>query len=72
MTESVLPEGWHEDNRGLCRSCGARIIWATHNSGNRAPFNLDGVSHFATCPQGNEWRHGRQRSHRRFAPMDCD
>ena len=39
-----------------CRSCGARIAWLRTTSGRLAPVNADGISHFATCPQAEDWR----------------
>jgi hypothetical protein len=38
------------------RSCGARIAWLRTTSGRLAPVNADGISHFATCPQAEDWR----------------
>ena len=48
-------------NVGTCSTCGARIVWCLTSKGNRAPFNPDGVSHFATCPQAGEHRHRRTK-----------
>jgi hypothetical protein len=58
--EWPLPE-WAELDRGArptaCRSCGATILWVlSKRSGKRAPLNPDGTSHFATCPQADQWR----------------
>ncbi len=41
-----------------CRSCGGPIRWTVTKEGRKMPINLDGVSHFATCPNAKEWRHG--------------
>lgn len=30
--------------------CGEPIFWVTHASGKRAPYNHNGLIHFATCP----------------------
>ena len=38
-----------------CRSCGAEITWETID-GKWHPYNLNGTSHFDTCPQANSWR----------------
>lgn len=44
-----------------CRSCGAVIFWDKHpKTGRPHPFNADGTSHFATCPNAKEWR-GKKR-----------
>jgi hypothetical protein len=55
----ALPAGWTADNLARCRSCKAEVIWAVHDSGKRAPFDMDGSSHFATCPQADYWRKAR-------------
>jgi hypothetical protein len=54
-----------------CRSCGARIFWITTpvrvfeswtgatrrtTGGKRMPVDPNGESHFATCPQHQQWR----------------
>lgn len=52
-----------------CASCGAAIVWGTTSRGNPIPLDLNRVraisgdryalTHFATCPQGRDWRiHG--------------
>lgn len=57
-------------NYSLCRSCGHQIVWfRNHKTGKLMPVNAETVeagdteldlprhvSHFATCPQANEWR----------------
>lgn len=37
--------------RGFCDGpdCHAEIYWVHHTNGKRAPYNIDGVSHFVTC-----------------------
>lgn len=55
MTEQRAPSA------GVCRSCNAAIEWRDTPAGKRAPFNLDGSSHFQTCPQSDQWKgQGRQ------------
>lgn len=49
-----------------CRSCGASVIWAKTAAGKSIPLDLghvrgsgaarEALTHFATCPQGKEWR----------------
>lgn len=41
---------------GKCNSCGALIWWLKTKSGKSAPFDADGGSHFAKCPQASLWR----------------
>jgi hypothetical protein len=38
-----------------CRSCGAPLIWGETAAGKKCPFNPDGTSHFATCPDARSW-----------------
>lgn len=52
-------EGYGYDGReaSTCRSCQAPIRWAIHGTtSRRMPVNPDGTSHFATCPQADDWR----------------
>lgn len=56
----MLPDGRVGD-LGTCRSCGAEVVWvANPKTGKRPPYNRDGISHFATCPQAGTWK-GRSR-----------
>lgn len=54
-----------ETNRGECRSCGEPVIWCLTGKGKRMPVDEpedDGrptFSHFATCPQAEDWRKKR-------------
>lgn len=52
----TIPEGYTFSGRGTCRSCGVPIVWAVTAKGRAAPLNLDGISHYATCPQAATWR----------------
>lgn len=41
---------------GKCRSCGAPVHWHLSGvNGKNTPHDLDGTSHFKTCPQANDW-----------------
>jgi len=57
-----------------CGSCGAPIVWFRTKAGKRMPVDAAStvptdaehqldlkrhISHFATCPQGNQWRKPR-------------
>ena len=44
------------DQQTRCRSCNAVVTWGTTDRGKRAPFDADGTSHFATCPDRRVWR----------------
>ncbi|MGK2898591.1 MAG: hypothetical protein ACSLE9_07870 [Burkholderiaceae bacterium] len=50
------------DRQAVCKSCGEPVDWVITDAGKRAPMNLDGVPHFATCPQANEWRRSRKEN----------
>lgn len=52
----TVPLGWRADDEGVCRSCHAEVLWCFTPSEKKAPINRDGTSHFATCPQANDWR----------------
>jgi hypothetical protein len=39
-----------------CKSCGALIEWIVTEKGKRSPINLDGVSHWSTCPDAKTWK----------------
>jgi hypothetical protein len=58
-TWAVLPP-WIVTGLGRCRGCHAEVAWAQHeHTGGRAPFDRDGTSHFATCPQADQFRRKR-------------
>lgn len=52
---AVLPNKMVGD-RGTCRGCGADVVFVLLPSGKRPPFNYDGESHFATCPDAARFR----------------
>jgi hypothetical protein len=57
-----IPGGWTfrpQEKPKHCRSCDARVLWLTSKAGRHAPFDPDGKSHFATCPDAPEWRKSR-------------
>jgi hypothetical protein len=41
---------------GNCRSCGAPIWWIKHRNGRTGIYNIDGTSHFSTCPDAQNHR----------------
>lgn len=51
-----VPTGTTPSNVAACRSCGAPVLWVTTAAGRKAPYDRDGRSHFATCPQAKAWR----------------
>lgn len=51
------------DGPGVCKSCGADVIWVKTPKGNSMPIDppeddqgSKAVSHFATCPDAKTWR----------------
>jgi hypothetical protein len=62
----VLPDGYEFVNLGTCKGCSARIMWCTTPVGRRAPVDRDGTSHFATCPDRDQFRRARATGHRFF------
>jgi len=52
----TIPAGWQPTNLGRCRSCRAEVLWCVTPRGKKAPINADGASHFATCPEAEQWR----------------
>ena len=43
-------------DKGRCRGCGAEIWWVKTKRGKPAPYDVDGLSHFATCPEAGRFR----------------
>jgi hypothetical protein len=58
-----LQELQHDERVTFCRSCHASIVYRTAPWGRPHPVNLDGGSHFGTCPKADEYR-GRRREKR--------
>ena len=62
MSGNVHGLGYQLDKVTHCNKarggCGAQIRWGTM-FGKRHPFNLDGTSHFDTCPEADGFRKGR-------------
>jgi len=46
-------------DEGECRSCGRKVWWVETKNGKRAPYTVDGVSHFADCPSAGQHRKTR-------------
>jgi hypothetical protein len=53
---AVIPDGYTFQRRGRCASCDAPISWLRTPTGRMGPWNVDGTSHFASCPEANRWR----------------
>ena len=41
---------------GRCKGCGAAITWVRHNSGHNTPYDIDGLNHFASCPEAAQFK----------------
>jgi hypothetical protein len=48
---------------GVCRSvkCNAKVVFVALPSGKTPPYNEDGISHFATCPDAESFK-GKARA----------
>jgi hypothetical protein len=59
----LIPAG---EDIGACKSCGAVIVWTRTPAGKAMPLDLasgregpggrEALTHYATCPQGRDWR----------------
>lgn len=59
-----------------CRGCRALIYWIKTSNGKNMPVDVDGTSHFATCPKADQFRHynpdkdpKRTRQYRLFSDL---
>lgn len=53
----LIPGGYTPGEKSSrCRSCDALILWCVTRRQRRAPLNVDGTSHFASCPDADSWR----------------
>ena len=54
-----MKKPWIDENvparAALCNSCGAPIKWVKTLKGKFHPVDLDGETHFATCPHSKDW-----------------
>ena len=58
MTGEVRGLGFNRMSVSVCKGCGESIEWG-RMFGKRHPFNLDGTSHFDSCPNAAAFRKGR-------------
>jgi hypothetical protein len=52
----------HAGTPGVCKgqTCKAEIVFVFHrDTGKYTPYNADGTSHFATCPDRSQFHRGR-------------
>jgi hypothetical protein len=48
---------------GECRSCHASVVWVVRpKDGRRAPYDIDGRHHNATCPDASRLWNGAPRN----------
>lgn len=47
------------DGSATCRGCNQRIRWETTANGHHTPVNLDGSTHWATCPASDQFHKGK-------------
>lgn len=73
MSGNVQGIGFQLDKVTFCNKarggCGAEIRWGTM-FGKRHPFNLDGSSHFDTCPEADGFRKGNGPSLKTLGDRD--
>jgi ribosomal protein L37AE/L43A len=66
--ECILPDylvALHPHERTTCcRSCHRTIVYRTAPWGRPHPVNLQGGSHFGTCPAADQYRGARQKKQR--------
>ena len=59
----ALELGWenkvYQNNQSQCKACGAPIVWVRTKSGKWTPQDLDGGSHWATCPEAHKFKKGK-------------
>lgn len=56
----VVPKpGYRYGGASECRSCGALMYWWRTLAGASSPHDVDGTSHFATCPNAQDHRRKR-------------
>jgi len=53
QTKIMIPEGTPQSR---CRECDKYFYWVRMPSGKLMPVDIDGISHFATCPAADEFR----------------
>lgn len=39
-----------------CKGCGQSITWMLTENGKSTPLNLDGTTHWATCPDAKKFK----------------
>lgn len=42
-----------------CKACGEQLTFVRHRNGKLAPYSIDGVNHFLTCPLADGFRKKR-------------
>jgi hypothetical protein len=58
VTKALL---MHVSTTGTCKGCGNPIRWVQHlDNGKMAPYDLDGVNHFVTCPDRMKFKKKEQ------------
>lgn len=56
----IVPAGYTPIRLGACRGCHVQVAWLESLRGRPCPFDRDGISHFATCPEAPRFRAGRR------------
>lgn len=61
VPQQATPQPQHHSpaqltQNGQCKSCNAPISWGKTDGGKNHPYNLNGTSHFETCPNAKQHR----------------
>jgi len=63
------PEGARPYRVARCHGCTELILWVITRLGRMAPYNRDGISHFATCPVAQSFRRDGAPQRKRRTPI---
>jgi hypothetical protein len=44
------------EQQSFCAKCGDRIFWRKTAKGKNTPVNLDGSTHWGTCPNAKDFK----------------
>ena len=42
-----------------CKACGVELYFVRHANGKLTPYTVDGINHFANCPEAQRFRKGK-------------
>lgn len=53
---------WQQSDLRRCASCKGLILWIKTKSGKASPIDLDGETHWATCPDAAKFKSSRRET----------